>query len=452
MSPIRELRELRLEPEIARPSARVRVSASVRAEPPLPTSVIARLYDWSGKVASEVDLRVVGEAVEGVLIVPEGAGEGVYEVVLSVPELGQTLAPLLVLSEETELSVTETSKADETRSEAYRLVAEQRTEEALQLLEEAEKIYRDAGWEHFEVDAMLERVHLLQARRPDEAHRVSVLALGKLNRLGLESWSRTSWGRAGVYFRRAKALARDLNEPREGAVNASNLGEVLVYMRFVDDAFVEEARENFAAALSYATAAGDQLVEATARENLAATYWLRHEFTAALTELTRALELFQQLRANDAVERISEKAERLGAIRASGRMDRVRTDPQLPTLGDILHDVVGRLRVSAEERRINVGVQVPPGLPVPGVDPWRLDRFLELFLKNMLAFTPAGSVLILSARLAPEHGRVGVRIEISGIEGTLPPEALERLFEPLVTPERIEGGATLSFWMPVAGS
>jgi signal transduction histidine kinase/HAMP domain-containing protein len=82
-------------------------------------------------------------------------------------------------------------------------------------------------------------------------------------------------------------------------------------------------------------------------------------------------------------------------------------------------------RPRAEDRRITVGVEVPPGLPAVAADRQRLGHALSNLLDNALTYTESGGKVTLSAEAA--DARVILSVADTGVG--IPPEHLPHVFE-----------------------
>ncbi|NPV03788.1 MAG: HAMP domain-containing protein [Syntrophaceae bacterium] len=95
------------------------------------------------------------------------------------------------------------------------------------------------------------------------------------------------------------------------------------------------------------------------------------------------------------------------------------------SLAGIVQSVMNILHVKAQEKRIDLAVEIPEGLPPIRADRDRLSQILINVLDNAVKFTPAGGRVRLSAAAA--DGEVLVRIEDTGIG--VPRDEIGRLGE-----------------------
>ncbi len=128
------------------------------------------------------------------------------------------------------------------------------------------------------------------------------------------------------------------------------------------------------------------------------------------------------------------------------------------------------------QRRVELAVDVPVGLPDVRVDPMRLEQALTEIVSNALDAMPEGGRLAIDARPDGAAGADGIALEISDSGGGIPAEVLPNVCEPFFT-TRPEGtglglaiarrfveetggrlairstvgrGTTISIWLPVA--
>lgn len=73
-----------------------------------------------------------------------------------------------------------------------------------------------------------------------------------------------------------------------------------------------------------------------------------------------------------------------------------------------------------------------PGANIVRADPEKLQQILVNLMSNAIKFTPAGGTITIRCR--PEDGRVATLVEDTGIG--IPPDRLERIFEPFVQIDR----------------
>ena len=112
------------------------------------------------------------------------------------------------------------------------------------------------------------------------------------------------------------------------------------------------------------------------------------------------------------------------------------------SLGELVHDVVGKFRLMASEKGININTVLAQDLPIVEVDAQKIDRVLQNLIHNAIKFCAQGDqVNIQLNALAPE--KVEVRISDTGVG--IPQEDLPRIFDRYFKSERsgVSGGTGL---------
>lgn len=104
-------------------------------------------------------------------------------------------------------------------------------------------------------------------------------------------------------------------------------------------------------------------------------------------------------------------------------------------------------RYLARDRRLEVRVEIPPGLPAVWVDREKVIRVLVNLIGNAIKFTSSGGQIVLSARPL-DAGWVDVTVADSG-EG-IPREDQARIFEKFGQVEVRQGGRTMSTGLGLA--
>ena len=99
--------------------------------------------------------------------------------------------------------------------------------------------------------------------------------------------------------------------------------------------------------------------------------------------------------------------------------------PELTDVAALVDEVRGVLRSRASERRIQVNVEVEPGLTGLLVDPGKLKQVLYNYLSNALKFTPLEGTVTVRARL---EGDQEFRIEVVDSGIGIRPEDMGKLF------------------------
>lgn len=98
-------------------------------------------------------------------------------------------------------------------------------------------------------------------------------------------------------------------------------------------------------------------------------------------------------------------------------------------VGPVLRGVTEFLHRGARAREVDLGVEVEPGLPPARLDPGELEQVLLNLVGNAIdAARPGGSV-----RLSATAGEGEVLIRVSDDGCGIPPEDMERIFQPFFT-------------------
>ncbi len=119
----------------------------------------------------------------------------------------------------------------------------------------------------------------------------------------------------------------------------------------------------------------------------------------------------------------------------------------VPTLLDatrVVHDAADAARLAGGRVR----VELEPGLPRLRADPERLRQALDNLIGNALGHAPAGTDVVVAARLVGGQ----LRVSVSDAGNGIPQEDLERVFEPGVrlTGERPGQGLGLAIVRAIA--
>jgi two-component system probable response regulator PhcQ len=101
-------------------------------------------------------------------------------------------------------------------------------------------------------------------------------------------------------------------------------------------------------------------------------------------------------------------------------------------LHEVIAGVVESLKPQCEAKRIQVEHQIPGSLPELSVDKPKFYRLFDLLLRDELASLPAGSRVMISARLMDGGAKPEVQIQIRDNGPGLPQAAVRRLFDPFV--------------------
>jgi two-component system, NtrC family, sensor histidine kinase KinB len=111
--------------------------------------------------------------------------------------------------------------------------------------------------------------------------------------------------------------------------------------------------------------------------------------------------------------------------------------PQSPEL--LLRCAADAVRPRADEKRVDIVISVPSGLPEVAADPTRIGTAFRNLLDNALTYTDAGGRITLSAAALAD----AVEFTIADTGVGIPPEYLSRVFEKFFrTPIQSAGGGT----------
>ncbi|WP_372002689.1 HAMP domain-containing sensor histidine kinase [Tistrella mobilis] len=114
------------------------------------------------------------------------------------------------------------------------------------------------------------------------------------------------------------------------------------------------------------------------------------------------------------------------------RIESGRTDVEISTV-DLARAIEGALtaiRPQAAAKRQSLLVDLPPGLPAVAADHRALGQILNNLLGNAVKFTPEDGHIAVAARRTSEPGRQMIAITVSDDGIGIPPEAIDRVFEP----------------------
>ncbi len=151
----------------------------------------------------------------------------------------------------------------------------------------------------------------------------------------------------------------------------------------------------------------------------------------ALVETLEAGAMDDPAVAGDFLGRIVGEVDRLAALVDESldlaRLESGRVNLRLDNLDplDLLQRGVARLAQQTERARLSLEIDVPADLPPVRADPARVEQVLLNLVHNAIKFTPAGGRIDVTAAVAGDWLRVGVRDTGVGVS----PEELPRLFE-----------------------
>jgi len=186
------------------------------------------------------------------------------------------------------------------------------------------------------------------------------------------------------------------------------------------------------------------------KSNLVAT--VSHELKSPLTSIRLALHLLLEERigalnpkqtellidARDNAERLLATINNLLDLThleaGQGRLER-----KVEALGTLLQSAIDSIRPRAEDKGIQVQIQVPDDLPPVAVDLERFGLALSNLLDNALTYTPRGGKIGVAASAA--DGKLTIEVADTGLG--IPPEHLPRVFERFFrVPGRSRGSGT----------
>lgn len=103
----------------------------------------------------------------------------------------------------------------------------------------------------------------------------------------------------------------------------------------------------------------------------------------------------------------------------------LRLEKQAVDAGALIHQVVERMRLRAEEKNIRLETAVTDGLGAIQADPARLTQVMTNLVDNALRYTPAGTRVTLAARSTPG----GIELAVSDTGPGIPAEDLPHVFD-----------------------
>ncbi len=442
---------VKLRPEVVLPGGRVRVFVSKLALGSKARSAVARLQNVNGQRIAEVQLTASDGGFHGILLVSPKASEGSYDVVATSKGRGEFVASLLVLSRTTLARLRTAFKAERQRERAYEQVAQHQLDQALKYLSAAEALYQKAKWDHLEAETILERSHvLMKAGRESEHYNALRAAMLKFNLAGLVSRNSGAYGKAALYFEKAKDLAVSLEDSKQILLNQGNLGEVLLYLRSFP-----QAQKNLLAALQRAIELEDKANEARVHKNLAAAYLLQHRFQEALQELAQAATLFEVTGEQQSAYEVSTFYRRLKATVTEGVSPPIFIEPLLRrpavTQGVNVHRVIGQVirktKPMAERQEVALTARFPKRHVRIVVDPQQFEMVLERLLTNAIAATPKGGTVRVMGYTESLGERTGVSLVVSDTGPGIPAEVVSKVFDPLFTTKPRAEGVGLGLYL-----
>jgi two-component system sensor histidine kinase CpxA len=158
-----------------------------------------------------------------------------------------------------------------------------------------------------------------------------------------------------------------------------------------------------------------------------------HELRSPLARMQIALGLARRPQANlqQELDRIEQEAQRLdeliGEILSLSRLeDPVRPMESAPVaIDELLEELLDDARIEAAPRQVTLRLELDTALGLNG-DHELLHRALENVVRNAVRFSPDGAEVLLEARRQAE----GLLLAVSDAGPGVPPEHLQRIFEP----------------------
>lgn len=164
--------------------------------------------------------------------------------------------------------------------------------------------------------------------------------------------------------------------------------------------------------------------------------YLAHDLKTPLTSVIGYLtllndhpELDQALRAEytgvalSKAERLEELINEFFDITRFSLMD-IKLEPRRCDLSLMLEQVAYEFNPSLAERSLRWKLNIAPGLKIV-CDPDKLERVFENVIRNAVNYSYSGTIIVMSARPAPE----GVRVCVINRGRTIPPDSLKHLFD-----------------------
>ena len=168
--------------------------------------------------------------------------------------------------------------------------------------------------------------------------------------------------------------------------------------------------------------------------------FITHEFRTPLASLKTSFELIQE---SEEIQGLDQPYQRLlnNVSRSVSMMNQltndlsevvnlssggVRLDKKLTSPSQILDPVVEMATPLSQLKNQRLDVDIQPGLPRILVDARRLEQVLTNMVANAIKYTPNGGII----RAAVSRGDPGVKFQVSDNGRGIPPEDLNRIFEP----------------------
>ena len=108
---------------------------------------------------------------------------------------------------------------------------------------------------------------------------------------------------------------------------------------------------------------------------------------------------------------------------------KLRINMEILDLASVVNDVRSRIQVVADQRKINLTVQMPPALPMIDGDPMRLGQVIQNLCTNAVQYTKETGKVTVEVEADAEKITVGVRDSGIGISKEDLPRVFERGFQ-----------------------
>jgi len=106
----------------------------------------------------------------------------------------------------------------------------------------------------------------------------------------------------------------------------------------------------------------------------------------------------------------------------------LKLEPQETEIISLIHRVVEKIKVQAQQNGINLEIEIPEDLPRIRIDADRITQVLNNLIGNALRYTPQGGKIIVSA--AKSSGLAGtIQISVTDTGSGIDPEALPFVFD-----------------------
>lgn len=209
-------------------------------------------------------------------------------------------------------------------------------------------------------------------------------------------------------------------------------------------AFQEHERERLQRAVEERTRELQSALVAADAANRAKSDFLAvmsHEIRTPMNGMLGAIHLLKSMPLQDKVRTAVDVAERTGAAMLATIGDildfakisdnKVETNYAPFNLRALLADVQAIMSLRAEQKNVSLTISVDQALPVTVMgDADRLRQILLNLVGNAVKFTETGEIRLSAA--ADSSGDDCIRLEVSDTGLGIPPEKLDRLFEPFV--------------------